>query len=97
MPRGLRSGLYRGRDGKRRPFFEKPLCRVQGVYRDERKYPSIEASDDVLLIYLRLCKAGYAGSLNHAKEMTAREVLQALNYETFCNQYEQAYLELNKG
>lgn len=29
--------------------------------------------------------------------MTAREVLQALNYETFCNQYEQAYLELNKG
>jgi hypothetical protein len=52
--------------------------------------------DDDLLIYFKLCKAGYARSIADARELTVREVLQALNYEKFCNDYEMAYLELNK-
>jgi hypothetical protein len=48
------------------------------------------------LIHLRLCKAGYAASLEDAKKMTAREVLQALNYEKFCDDFERAWAELNK-
>ena len=45
---------------------------------------------------MRLVKAGY-GSLGEVKQMTAREVLQALNYEDFLADYESAYLELNNG
>lgn len=29
--------------------------------------------------------------------MNARAVLQALNYEKFCSDYESAYVELNRG
>jgi hypothetical protein len=42
-----------------------------------------------------LVKAGY-GSLEEVKKMTAREVLQAIHYETFLGEYEDAYLEANK-
>lgn len=28
--------------------------------------------------------------------MTAREVLQCLNYELFCNDYEREYVEINR-
>lgn len=44
---------------------------------------------------LKLSKAGY-GSLNELKEWSAREVLQALNYEKFLGDYESSFLELNK-
>lgn len=37
-------------------------------------------------------KAGY-GNLKEVKEMTAREVLQALYYEDFVSNYERAYLK----
>jgi hypothetical protein len=47
-------------------------------------------------VWFRLVKAGY-GSLKEVKEMTAREVLQALNYEVFLSDYERAYFELNRG
>lgn len=36
------------------------------------------------------------GSLREVKELDARTVLQALNYEKFCADYEAAYMELNK-
>jgi hypothetical protein len=49
-----------------------------------------------LLIYYRLCKAGYAKSVQEAKTMDAREVIQALAYEGFLNDYERVWLELNK-
>ena len=45
---------------------------------------------------MRLVKSGY-GSLREVKEMTAREVMQALHYETFLENYESSYLELNRG
>lgn len=45
---------------------------------------------------LRMVKAGYASSLKEAKEMTAREVLQALHFEAFNDDYQLAYIELNK-
>lgn len=39
---------------------------------------------------------GYAKSIQEARELTAREVLQAFHYDKFCNNYEAAYMELNK-
>lgn len=49
-----------------------------------------------MLIYYRLCKAGFARSVAEAKELDVRTVVQALAYEKFCNDYEAAYMELNK-
>ncbi len=63
---------------------------------DDRKRPKIEAKDDPLLIYFRLCKTGYAKSIQEAEQLTARQVLQALNYEQFCDDYEAESWELNK-
>ena len=65
--------------------------------REVRNYPKIEAKDDNLLIYFRLCKAGYATSVREAAELDARTVLQALYYEGFCSDYELAYLEINSN
>lgn len=53
-------------------------------------------SDDPLLVYFKLCKAGYASSVKEAMTYDARTVLQALEYDNFCNDYETAYYELNK-
>lgn len=36
------------------------------------------------------------GSFSEVVELDVRTVLQALNYETFCNDYEFAWMELNK-
>jgi len=40
-------------------------------------------------------KAGY-GTLREVMEMTAREVIQAMHYETFVNKYESAFYEVNR-
>lgn len=48
-----------------------------------------------MLYLIKLVKAGY-GSLKEVKEMTTREVLQALNYEKFISEYESTTLQLNK-
>lgn len=56
----------------------------------------MKVSDDPMLIYFRLCKAGFARSISEAREMDCRTVLQALAYEKFLGDYELAYLELNK-
>lgn len=42
-----------------------------------------------------MVKSGY-GSLNEVKEMDARVVLQALNYDKFCDDYERAYMEMHR-
>lgn len=34
--------------------------------------------------------------MKEVQEMDARQVLQALNYEKFCSDYELAYMELNR-
>jgi hypothetical protein len=49
-----------------------------------------------MVLLFRLCREGYAASIQDAKEMTAREVLQAIAYENFCSDYEAAWLELNR-
>jgi hypothetical protein len=48
-------------------------------------------------LFLRLCREGYASSMREAKEMKAREVIQALSYEAFCADYERAYIEVNRS
>jgi hypothetical protein len=45
---------------------------------------------------LKLVKSGY-GTLGEVKEMSSREVVQALHYEKFIGDYEAEYLELNKA
>lgn len=48
-----------------------------------------------MLIYFKLCKSGYAKSVEEARLLDARTVLQALNYEKFVDEYESTYMELN--
>ena len=43
---------------------------------------------------MKLVKSGY-GSLKDVKEMDAREVLQAIAYDTFTSQYESEAQRLN--
>jgi hypothetical protein len=79
------------------PFWQEPLARVTThVSAGSRKYPSIEAEDDALLIFFRLSKAGY-GSVNEIEQWSVRKVLQCLCYEKFCSDYEDTYIELNKN
>lgn len=47
------------------------------------------------MIYYKLSKTGY-GSVNEIENWDARKVLQALHYESFCYDYETAYIEINK-
>lgn len=80
------------------PFFEKPVCRVTThVGNRNRKFPAIEVNeeDEAHLIYFRLSKAGY-GSVNEIENWDVKKVLHALVYESFIDDYEHAYLELNK-
>lgn len=53
--------------------------------------------DDPMVVYFRLCKSGYATSIREARELTAREVLQALCFDRFCSEYDAAFVELNKS
>jgi len=48
------------------------------------------------LIYFKLSKAGY-GTVNEIEQWDARRVLQAIHYEKFLSDYEDAYMDLNKG
>jgi hypothetical protein len=47
------------------------------------------------LYYIKLSKAGY-GSVNEIEEWDARKVLQALEYEKYCDDYDSAWLEMNR-
>ena len=96
--RGLYGNLRGGSDGKRRPFYEKPLCvvRKRSFNGDTQSRPTVEANEeDPLPIIFRLVKSGY-GSVSELMEMPARTIMQALHYENFCSDYESEYMELNK-
>jgi hypothetical protein len=43
-----------------------------------------------------MCKLGYASGMSEARELDARTVLQALNYEEFVSDYEQTFVEMNR-
>lgn len=45
---------------------------------------------------MKLVHLGY-GTLSDVRKMNAREVLQAIYYDSYLNDYENAYLELNKN
>lgn len=47
------------------------------------------------LIFFKLSKSGY-GSVNEIAEWDTRRVLQCLAYEKFTNDFEEAYLQINK-
>jgi len=84
------------RQGEYRAFFEGPLCNVVTAVRDDHKYPEVRVKADNLLVYFQLCENGYADSVAQAREMTAREVIQAMNRLTFKTKFEAAFWELNK-
>lgn len=50
-----------------------------------------------MIIHIKLVKGGYAGSLEEATKMDVRSVLQCMAYENFLGDYQDAYLELNRG
>ncbi len=43
-----------------------------------------------------MVKAGYAKSLEEAKQMSARDVIQAIHYESFIQDYDHAIAEMNQ-
>lgn len=49
-----------------------------------------------MVIYLKLVKARYAPTIEEAKKLNAREVLQAFAFDNFLDDYEEAYIEANK-
>jgi len=50
-----------------------------------------------MMIALRLAKAGYAGGdPERVLKMRADMVISAIQYEAFINEYERAYIELNR-
>lgn len=48
------------------------------------------------MIHYRLVKAGY-GTLEEVRKLNARDVIQALHYESFLSSYEAAYVEMVKN
>lgn len=48
------------------------------------------------MLYMRVVKAGFAGSLREAEAMSTREIYQSLHFEAFTQDYERQYYELNK-
>jgi hypothetical protein len=88
--------MHGSRGGESKPFYERPLARiVTKRIKKRRQFPKVEAEADDLVIFFRIIKAGYASSLGEAKKLTAREIIQALNYETFLADYEDEYLAIN--
>ena len=77
------------------PFYEKPFFKVVGFSRTRKNEPRIEVVNNSLTIILKLVKAGY-GDIEVVKRMNTREVLQALSYEKYLVDYQDAYMELNK-
>lgn len=77
------------------PFYERPFFKVIGAYRGSNNEPKVEVSDNPLVFIFKLVKAGY-GDIEVVKRMNSREVLQALSYEKFLNDYQATYMELNK-
>lgn len=78
------------------PFYEKSYFKVIGTYGNSGKAnPTVEISNIPLFIIYKLVKAGY-GNIEVVKNMSSREVLQALAYEKFVGDYQDAYMELNK-
>lgn len=50
-----------------------------------------------MMVALRLAKAGYAGGdPERVLKMRADTVIAAIQYEAFINDYERAYIELNR-
>ena len=79
-------------------FYAGPLQRVETTFSVDRKYPKVVVeAEDSLLTYFKLCEEGYASSIEQAKMMTAREVIQALHRIQFKADYKMAFNELNKS
>jgi len=44
-----------------------------------------------------MVKGGWASSLEEARQMESRDILQALAYEAFLSDYEHTFMEINRN
>ena len=51
--------------------------------------------DEPIAVALKLSKSGY-GSINEILEMSSEIVLSALEFDTFSNELQESFIELNK-
>ena len=84
-----------GWSGEPWPFFESPLCVVTTPYQNDFRFPQTEIKDDPFFTVLRLVKAGY-GTVNEIEKWGARKIINALDYEKYCQDYGLAFDEINK-
>ena len=84
--------------GELPPFRAEGLFDVKNVPVENKRSPAVTIrADRELVIALRLAKAGYAGGdLEKILEMKVSSVLAMLQYEKFVDDYQNAYIELNR-
>lgn len=85
--------------GKLAPFFEKPCFRVDTTVRDSgRKYPrtTITADNDTIIVNTLAYAKLYEGNPDKVWNSPVDRVLTMYDFLNFSNDYENAYIELNK-
>ena len=90
------SRLFRG---KLLPFFASPYFSVtRRATKENLRVPHIKVTaDDCDIICLKLAKKGYKGGDPEAIEsMSLSWVLKMIQYEDFCQDYEEEYYNLNR-
>ena len=79
------------------PFFRKPYFEVKKSSSESKRKPEVEIrAEEGDIICLKLAKSGY-GNPEAISQMTASWVLKMSQYENFCQDYEEEYLNLNKN
>ena len=91
--------------GKSRPFFRGGTFRVIKQLNGTRdtsqtkksKRPRVEIDNDATFLSVRLARAGYfGGDPDKVLKAPVGTILSIIEYETFENDYEKEYRELNK-
>lgn len=84
--------------GKSPPFFQKSCFRVETkVQNNDRKYPrtTITADNDTIIVCTLAKAKYYNGNPDLIWNSPVDRVLTMYDFETFSNDYESAYIELN--
>jgi hypothetical protein len=85
--------------GKPTPFFQAPTLKVRRTTsKESTRQPRTEINlEEAYIICLKLAKAGYGGGNPETiGQMSPDWVIKILDYENFCGDWEEEYLNLNK-
>lgn len=83
--------------GESNAFFQRPYFEVKKSNSEKKRQPRVEIrADEGDVTCLKLAKAGY-GNPEQIGQMSAAWVLKMIQYEGFCQDYEEEYLNLNKN